>query len=557
MEKNDSKTILSKEDIAKVRFLREKLITFLKSEFKLSIVDDFKASIAGKKFEEYNIEVTFKNNQNNITNIVKSVETHFTTPGIVTKSTRNWMKVDFKNAVSRMTKKQPENLEKRDHENNVGQKEKRSTFLGDIRTILESIISIDELSKQAVLHKKEGRSDVAEIKIGKDIASAVMYTLEARGYKVFLIGSSVICTTHQSLYFETLPLYKKISTELVKMHNWIKDVDSWTSEQKINARIDIHPVLIVQSNYTDEIPFKCDSPGIATMFEKGMLFNNIESRRTGKMVYVTLNSINVAKPFIKIKIDRSSGGLVVKEGLRGEGVKYVHSTFEYDSLHLLPFNRKIDMDHVAEIGKSIDEFGIIDFVKVVETNCVDGVMKKWIVDGQHTYFSEKKRNLPILYVLIRVDSLGELVRLIAVLNNRRKPWKSKDYLHAWDSLNIPVYKNVLEWTSSKKLGFSLVLEALGGKDPKAASLLFKDGNFRAEPGDKGVTLLEKIYDLKPLLPRSMRIQVGVMRFIRSIYDTYNHEKLKSLLKQKKVTFEADETVPGVIGKITQLYNGSV
>ncbi len=552
----------SAKEIGWLRWFRTKLVAAIEKQTKLSIPADFTVSAAGAKGKGYTLEVSFKRSQPGYATFVRKIEDQLEIARLFSSADKTTLVANFLLPVrEKMVASEDENqiqadpVKKQTITPVKKSADKYQTFLGDIRAALAPIIPLEELTKSYVLKKYDNRNETAEIAIpDSQVMNSALHALEAKGYKITMLGTSLICTPNNSELIETLPHHKRLLPELKKLTTWMEQVRHWIQEEDLNMHIVSHPLFIVQSNYEEEVAFQCESAGISSVADKAFYANDLSSRKNMRMVYVKLSPILSAKPFLKIKVERK--GLNAKKGTEGEGAKYVHQTLNYDELHLLPFNRDIDLSHAEGIAKSIDEFGVIDFVKVVETDCVDGSLKKWIVDGQHTYTAEKKRGLPVLYVLIKVDTLSELVRLTAVLNNRRKPWKSKDYLNAWASLNVPVYKSIESWTA-KKLGFSLILEALGDRDPKAAMLQFKDGNFAMGKSGKGEQLLQYIFELKHLLPRSMKVQTGVLRFIRGC-ENYDHRKMKTSLEKikSKVFFAADDSVPLITKKIFDLYNNS-
>ena len=275
------------------------------------------------------------------------------------------------------------------------------------------------------------------------------------------------------------------------------------------------------------------------------------------MVYVQLKSLIAAKPLLKVTIERR--GLEAKQK-SGESLSYVQTSMDYNDFHFLAFNRDIDQKHAEEIGKSIDEFGIIGFVIVAYTDCVDGSLKKWIVDGQHTFTAEVKRKLPILYVLVRVDSLEELVRLVAVLNNKRRLWKLKDYLKAWAMVNIPIYKRITDWVA-KKMPFTVILQALSNnKNRKDVTDIFKDGNFREDIKVDGEKMLENLAKLKTVLPQSRTIFAVLLRFMWSVAD-YDNERMFRALKAAKdnseILFVTGDKEQDIYNKINEHYEKTI
>ena len=56
-----------------------------------------------------------------------------------------------------------------------------------------------------------------------------------------------------------------------------------------------------------------------------------------------------------------------------------HKTMK--DLHLLPFNREVE--YRDDLVKKLSEFGFHGTITLIETDLIDGVMRKYIADGQH------------------------------------------------------------------------------------------------------------------------------------------------------------------------------
>ncbi len=434
---------------------------------------------------------------------------------------------------------------------------KRITLLENVRNALQSIIPISELRKQYMLKKYDGgNNDTAEIHI-TDLRKThqALIILEAKGYSVAVIGSKVIASTEKSV-IDSLPSHQQVTIGLHECSDFLGKVQEWIDKNNIIADIMSHPYPLVQSVYSEELEIQCFNGVEAELTEQFFIASGFQTRKTGRMLYVRLNRALVKKPFFDLILDRTK---VVEKQTTGIGLEnpencVLHTSYEYEGFHFLPFNRPKDKNHIRGIAESIDEFGIIGLVTVAETDCVDGIMKKWIVDGQHTFSAEVSRNKPIIYIIVPVSSKLELIRLIAVLNNRRKPWQMKNYLHAWKSMDIPIYESIDVWVTQKKLSFALVLETMSGLEQGPASTAFKDGNFRPDRNINHEKVLSDVYELKPLLPKLSKLPIMLSRFIRQT-PGFDVVKMKEIIKKTnvKTLFFADDDMAALTGKLQELY----
>jgi hypothetical protein len=431
----------------------------------------------------------------------------------------------------------------------------RATLLNEIREILSGVMPGEDLKKSYVLKKYFGSKDVAEIQISDEYTrNKVLFVLEAQGYFINESGFKVIATKKENLFKEIPNLNQKEKTLCQK---FLQSIQEWMKEIDVVGEIRTHSIFLSNSNFTKELEIQCEDSKSAMLVEKMLITNNLNPRKIHKMIYVILNIRVLNTPFITPHIEEKDLE-VFNRGLDTKSTNgqqsYTRLSTDYTDFHLLYFNRNIDQNHAEGIGKSIDEFGVVDFVKVVETDCIDGVMKKWIVDGQHTFTAMKKRGLPIVYVLIKVNTLHDVVRLIAVLNNRRKLWTNVDYLNAWLSLKVPIYITVDKWLK-EKLQITLILEALSGKNRSIALKEFKDGIFQPSNEYNGEEILEHVKHIKPHVPKNAAILLGMQRFIRATDDFDRNQmlvKLKSIVV--KNIFSVDDSAEEIQQKISKIYH---
>jgi hypothetical protein len=236
---------------------------------------------------------------------------------------------------------------------------------------------------------------------------------------------------------------------------------------------------------------------------------------------------------------------------------HVYESFDYNSFHFFPFNRETNTRHVRKIMRSIEMFGILSFVIVVETDCIDGEMKKWIVDGQHRFKALILLGKPIIYIEVKLNTKEEIVKLVAELNTTSRSWNLKDYLHVWSSLDISQYLTIDKYLKSTGLPITVILEIFSGLDRTQASMNFRNGDFVVKDEEKSIERVSWIMEAKELLPRSREILSALVVFINQTKNYDNGKMLASLKQSKKDGlnfFIAGETSDQIIKKIKILYD---
>jgi len=157
----------------------------------------------------------------------------------------------------------------------------------------------------------------------------------------------------------------------------------------------------------------------------------------------------------------------------------IKETKSYSSLHYLPMNREVNSKHVQSMVDSINIMGIIRPVVLCETNCVDGIKKKYILDGQHLVNACQRLNIAIPYVIIPVNDELDIVHKMGMLNSTSKSWTLKDYVNAYKMFK-PDYMTLFKYHNLYNLSYSELAVILGLKtsyDSGKGIKPLKEGKF--------------------------------------------------------------------------------
>ena len=239
---------------------------------------------------------------------------------------------------------------------------------------------------------------------------------------------------------------------------------------------------------------------------------------------------------------------------------YVRMSRDYDEFHYLKFNRNTSNSHVVNLVESIKMFGYLQFIIVIETDIIDGIMKKWIVDGQHRFKGCKSEGMPILYTTVKgITSKYELVRLIAKLNSTSKAWNVGNYVDAWESINIGEYKTLKERYKETGLPYTFLISIYEGINRKDAMTKFMDGkfqanNFTAEQQIRWIVEVQKAY-----LPKSRDLCAGVYEVIKKLADNYDQNKMMvglAKIGKNNLPFMAGDTLEDVANKFLRIYTAA-
>ena len=206
-------------------------------------------------------------------------------------------------------------------------------------------------------------------------------------------------------------------------------------------------------------------------------------------------------------------------------------TKDYSKFYLLPMNREIQAVHVEKMVNSIRSMGCIRDIVVAETNLIDGIKRKYIIDGQHLVSACQREGLPIVYRLVQINTDEELVEKMAALNNTSKSWNLINYINAWKYVNTD-YMTLLKYINLYNLEPSMIaMIAMNQNNTTGTSKLIKKGEFVIS-NSKTAAMCKAFSDFFIKIGTADRwIKFNFLSVFTSEYGKYDHTK--ALLKLDK------------------------
>jgi hypothetical protein len=201
-------------------------------------------------------------------------------------------------------------------------------------------------------------------------------------------------------------------------------------------------------------------------------------------------------------------------------VKYLE-TSNYTIFFNLPFNRKVDKNHVKRLVNSMKKNGFKGVIQIVKTKFIDGVMRYYVVDGQHRLAAAKQLNIPIRFELTELKSKKETAEFIAELNTSAKSWGTTNFLEVWSAMDIREYVTLAE--IQKETGFQITpllecyLETSNQND-------YRNGTMRFPNEENSDKIINQMRDLNKFLPSKAFCRRAIVRAMRN--PKYNHAKMK-------------------------------
>ena len=209
-----------------------------------------------------------------------------------------------------------------------------------------------------------------------------------------------------------------------------------------------------------------------------------------------------------------------------KGFIQIAVTTDYKLFNYLPMNRNIDSKQVEALVQSIRAIGLTRQVICIKTDCIDGKLKTYIIDGQHLLHACQREGIPVRYEYIEIIDKDDIVKKMAFYNNSSKSWKLMDYVNAWmyvhpDYLTLTKYKNLYNLEPLMIAGICNNSDSYNGL--YAASDLIKNGEFRVN-NSKAEEMCKAFSDLFIKIGKADRwVKHNFLRVFIQAYNNKNYD----------------------------------
>lgn len=267
------------------------------------------------------------------------------------------------------------------------------------------------------------------------------------------------------------------------------------------------PRKVTSETVSETINVSVNTNPMASFMQKAK--NNHVTEISNKMMYVNANSLRNLK--------------WLKEGER---------------LELLPgVQRTIVSRHIERLVESIQKHGMIRPIVVVEVDFFDGIIRRYVADGQHGLMACLRLGVPIPYIVVNgIKDKNELTSLVTLLNSSSKSWKQGDYVNAW-SESIDDYKALIKLKQKFDLDYDVVISASTGKDGGQNIKDLKKGLFKMENPVKAHLNCSRVANLLTIVPKLDRwsaralVRAAISVFTEESYTPTKHKKLMEYVKE--------------------------
>jgi hypothetical protein len=204
---------------------------------------------------------------------------------------------------------------------------------------------------------------------------------------------------------------------------------------------------------------------------------------------------------------------------------------------ILPMNREIDPPHVQKMIKSLNLMGVIRPVIACKTNIIDGIMKLYIIDGQHLATALASLNMEIPYILIDVEDEKDLIHKMAYLNNSSKSWVLMNYVTAFKMV-YPDYLKLIKFKNMYNIEPLMLAMIAMNCGISASSKVIKSGEFKiTNPNTEDMCKLFNDFFIK-IGSADRWVKHYFLNVFMKAYGTYNHATALTNLDKHLKTIKA-------------------
>jgi hypothetical protein len=228
----------------------------------------------------------------------------------------------------------------------------------------------------------------------------------------------------------------------------------------------------------------------------------------------------------------------------GRELKIKHVS-DYSKFAVLPMNRGIDSKHVQKMISSIRKMGVLRCVITCTTDIIEGIMKTYVIDGQHLATALEREGMPIPHIDIKIESEEDLIEKMAYLNNSSKSWDLMNYINAWKMIR-PDYMKLFKWKNMYDIEVTmLAIIGVNNAGIRHSTSTIKTGNFKIT-NPKAEEMCKAFNDIFLKIGMSDRsVKFQFLTAFMQAYGNYNHAKVMANidkhLKTVKLMASGDET----------------
>ena len=189
-----------------------------------------------------------------------------------------------------------------------------------------------------------------------------------------------------------------------------------------------------------------------------------------------------------------------------------------------PINR--DSSYKEKLAKSFRKYGIIDDVKLIKTDLIDGIERLYIVDGHNRVKTATfmKVNYPVVVLGNKFSSKAEIVEFVTTINNSQKPWHVTDYIRVYSKIGLYDYNQLIEMKSGTPYSLYAIAIISTSVSRTNVTELIKSGTFKVIRHEESKRTIEFAKQLTSIGKLSNRMLLSLNRVMT--LDKFDEDKFK-------------------------------
>lgn len=224
-------------------------------------------------------------------------------------------------------------------------------------------------------------------------------------------------------------------------------------------------------------------------------------------------------------------------------------TYDYDMFKTIDGNRMINQLHADKLAESMEEKQLVTPIIVNENYEV--------IDGQHRFIGQRKKRLPVYYIICKGYGLAEVHRL----NERTSDWKLKDFLDGYSIFakkdpRFQDYVVLKQFVEENKITPAMgIFLTKGDMNEQDATIEFKNGYYKVKELDMAQLFLNHLEDFAVHFQERYKTAVFMKAFkIFSSSRKYNHDNMVKKLEYMSGYLQNRSTIGQYVELLCDIYN---
>lgn len=201
----------------------------------------------------------------------------------------------------------------------------------------------------------------------------------------------------------------------------------------------------------------------------------------------------------------------------------------------LPFNRPKIEKQIKIIGQSVVSVGILRTPVFVKTKAITGRYELYSLDGQHLIEACKRLDVKTIKgIVVETDSISEMVKMMALLNNVNQRWTLIDYVNSYCGTGNADFFALKNHSITNGFNIAISASILSGTNVLGAGCKsIKNGTFKVNDVEQDV-ITQNLIDVSTLVnTTNSKFHRAYLNFYRSLGSNYNHKKMINKIQSSK------------------------